>query len=187
MRKVTSLKDNQLKLGEKTLSSEQVYQGHFLKVQKDEVLLPDGKVSQREYILHPGASLVVPILDDGNVIVLRQYRHSCKQIFWEFPAGKIDKGEEPLQTAHRELQEETGYTAKSMRYLTSIHPVIGYANEVIHIYRAEGLTYVGEKLDEGEHLEVYMKPVSELVAMARRGELTDVKTQVALFWLDKNW
>lgn len=174
-------------LVEKTVSSEQIFQGYFLKIQKDEVLTPDGKTSFREYIKHPGASLVVPVLDDGNVVILRQYRHACKQIFWEFPAGKIDKGEEPLTTAHRELQEETGYKSEKMRYLTSIHPVIGYADEIIHIYRAEGLTYVGENLDEGEHVEVYMKSVPELMTMVRRGEITDVKTQIALFWLERSW
>lgn len=174
-------------LVEKTITSEIVYKGHFLKIQRDEVTLPDGKFSQREFILHPGASMVVPVLDDGRVVILRQYRHACKQVFWEFPAGKIDKGEEPITTAHRELREESGYAAKSMRFLTSIHPVIGYADEVIHIYMAEGLSFVGEALDEGEHIEVFTKTKVELLEMLRRGEISDVKTQVGVFWLDKGW
>lgn len=174
-------------LYEKTVSSEQVYGGHFLKIQKDEVLLPGGKKSYREYIKHPGASMVIPRLDNGNVIVLRQYRHACRQIFWEFPAGKIDAGEEPLLTAHRELEEETGFRAGKMRYLTSIHPVIGYADEIIHLYIAEELTFVGARPDEGEHMHVVEKSKDELMQMLRRGEVTDVKTQIGLFWLDKSW
>lgn len=174
-------------LYEKTVSSAQVYNGYFLKIQKDEVLLPNGKTSSREYIKHPGASMVVPVMSNGNVIVLKQYRHACRQVFWEFPAGKMDAGEEPLTTAHRELEEETGFRAGKMRYLTSIHPVIGYADEVIHLYLAEDLTFVGAKPDEGEHMHVIEKSKDELMQMLRRGEVTDVKTQIGLFWLDKSW
>jgi ADP-ribose pyrophosphatase len=172
-------------LVEKTLHSEKVYTGRFLKIQKDEVLLPDGKTAYREYILHPGAAMVIPLLDNGQVIMERQYRHAVGQVFWEFPAGKIDSGEKSAETAVRELKEETGFTAREWRYLTTIHPVIGYANEKIDLFLAKGLQQTGAQLDAGEFLEMQEVPVAELLPMIRRGEVSDVKTQIGIFWLEK--
>ncbi len=172
-------------LVEKTLGTEQTYNGRFLKVHRDEVMLPDGKTSFREYILHPGAAMVVPVLDNGNVVMVRQYRHAVKEVLLEFPAGKIDAGEKSVQTAVRELTEETGYTAREMRYLTSIYPVIGYANEKIDIFLAKGLTVGTQKLDHGEFLELVEINPADLLPMVRRGEVADVKTQIGIFWLDK--
>lgn len=173
------------KLNEKTLSSEKVYDGRFLKIQKDQVLLPDGKTSYREYILHPGASMIIPILENGNVVMVKQYRHAVKQVFLEFPAGKIDAGEKPLETAQRELKEETGFSGGVWRYLTTIHPVIGYADEKIDLFLATDLKQTGAQLDDGEFLELVELSMDELMPMVRRGEVSDVKTQIGIFWLNQ--
>ena len=172
-------------LMEKTLHSEKVYSGGYLKIQKDQVMLPDGKTTFREYIIHPGAAMVIPLLDNGRVVMEKQYRHAMGQVFLEFPAGKIDSGEKTSETAIRELKEETGFTAREWRYLTTIHPVIGYANEKIDLYLAKGLVQTGAKLDQGEFLEMLEVPITDLLPMVRRGEITDVKTQIGVFWLEK--
>lgn len=170
------------KLKEKTLHSEQVFQGRFLKVTRDQVETSDGKTSHREYIKHPGAAAVLPILDSGEILLLRQYRHAVKQIFYEIPAGKRDHGENHETTAVRELEEETGYKAKNLEYLTKIHPVIGYGDEVIYLYKATGLTEGRQKLDEGEFVEIVKLSSEKLKNMVKKGEITDVKTLTALFW-----
>lgn len=170
---------------EKTLSSSLAYDGRFLKVQKDEVLTPEGKTYVREYIRHPGAAMIIPVLNEKTVVMVRQFRYSLKQFFWEFPAGKIDPGEKSLETAKRELVEETGYTAESMRYLTAIYPVIGYADERIDFYLATDLKPGEMKLDEGESLEVHEVPIADLITQVRRGEIGDVKTQLGVFWLER--
>lgn len=171
---------------EKTLSSELVFEGRFLKIQRDEVILPDGKTSYREYIQHPGAAMVIPVLPNGNVVMIKQYRHALGKVLLEFPAGKIDVGEKSVQTAVRELQEETGYEAREMRYLTSINPVIAYANERIDLFLAKDLSQPGpQNLDHGEFLEIIEINPAELLPMVRRGEISDVKTQIGVFWLDK--
>lgn len=170
---------------EKQLKSDLVFQGSFLKVLRDEVELPDGKKSTREYIPHPGAAMVVPVNDQGNLVMIRQYRYAVKKTFIEFPAGKIDPGEEPLQTAVRELEEEVGLVAKELRHLTTIHPVIGYSNERIEIYLAKGLSATEQRLDHEEFLDVFEIPVSEAIEKMHQGEITDVKTMVGLFWYDQ--
>lgn len=170
---------------EKTLTSENVYDGRFLQIQRDEVLLPDGKTSWREYIIHPGAAMIIPVLDNGNVLMIRQYRHAIGEVLLEFPAGKIDAGEKTVQTAVRELQEETGYGAKEMRFLTTIYPVIGYANEKIDLFLAKGLSRGLQKLDHDEFLDVVEMNPAELLPLVRRGEVGDVKTQIGIFWLDR--
>jgi len=173
------------KLEEKTLSSQEIFRGRFLKVQRDEVVGPDGRHYQREYILHPGAAMIVPVLPNGNVVMVKQYRHAMKQVFIEFPAGKRDKGEEILKTAQRELAEETGYTAKNWKFLTTIHPVIGYSDEHIDLYLAQDLTAAQAKPDQGEFLEVFEVSPAELMQWVREGKISDVKTQIGAFWLDK--
>lgn len=170
---------------EKTLSSVEVFIGKFLRVQRDQVELSNGQISYREYIKHPGAAMVIPLLDDGSVVMVRQYRHAMKQAFLEFPAGKIDKGEEPLQAAHRELKEETGYSCGEMIWLTTIHPVIGYADERIEIYLAKSLTQGQQNLDAGEYVEIETHQPQELLEMIRKNQMTDVKTQIGVFWLSR--
>jgi ADP-ribose pyrophosphatase len=170
---------------ESVVSSKLVYDGSFLKVQKDQVKLSNAATSSREYILHPGAAMIIPLLDEKTVILERQYRHPLKQVFWEFPAGKIDIGETAEQTAHRELREETGYQAGQMNWLTTLHPGIGYSNERIEIYLARDLVAGSSNLDENEFVTLHKVPVSALLELIRTGQVTDVKTQIGIFWLEK--
>lgn len=169
------------KLIESTLASEQLVDGLLLKVYRDRVRLPDGKDSQREWIDHPGAAAVVPLLEDERVLLVRQYRYPARRTFLEVPAGKLDmKGEAPEEVAARELTEETGWRADTYTHLGSQYPCIGYSNELIHFYLAEGLSSGKQNLSEGEFVEVMMMPFEEAVGMARRGELADMKTSYAL-------
>lgn len=170
-------------LTEKQLSSEQVFEGRFLKVRRDTVSLPDGGEAYREFIRHPGAVAVLALTDDGRLVMERQYRYPAAQTFIEIPAGKIDPDEPPADTARRELLEETGYQASQWRYLGKAFPCIGYADEVIHYYLATGLTLSARQLDEGEFLEVMLLPVDEVQAMSLDGRITDSKTLVGLHWL----
>jgi ADP-ribose pyrophosphatase len=165
---------------ETTVSSEQVYRGKLLDVRCDSVRLPDDGLATREYIVHPGAVLVLPVLPDGRLVYVRQYRYPLRQVFVEFPAGKLDPGESALATAIRELQEEAGYTARDWTRLGVVHPLLAYSTEAIELYLAEGLAHVGAKLDDGEFLEVRTASVAELLAAVDRGEVTDAKTVTAL-------
>jgi ADP-ribose pyrophosphatase len=165
---------------ETQVSSEQVFDGKLLHVRRDTVRLPDGSLATREYIVHPGAVLIVPVLADGRLVVERQYRYPAGAVFIEFPAGKLDPGESELATAQRELAEEAGYTASKWTPLGRIHSVVGYSNEAIDFYVAEGLTLVGAKLDAGEFLEVVTMSVDEMLAALDRGEITDAKTVASL-------
>ena len=165
---------------ETRVSSAPVYRGKLLDVRCDSVRLPDGSLATREYIVHPGAVLVVPVLADGRLVVERQYRYPLQQVFVEFPAGKLDPGESALATGQRELKEEAGYTAREWTRLGIIHPLLSYSTEAIEMYLAEGLEHVGAKLDEGEFLEVGIMNVADMLAAVDRGEITDAKTVTAL-------
>ncbi len=168
-------------LVETGLESEVVFQGAMLHVRRDHVRLPNGGEARREYVVHPGAALVIPILDDGRFVLERQYRYPVRRVMLEFPAGKIDPGETPLAAARRELVEEVGYEAASWATVVIIHPQIGYSTESIDVFAATGLTHVGARLDEGEFLDVVKMSENELLAAFDRGELTDGKTIAALF------
>lgn len=170
-------------LTEKQLDSEQVFDGRFLKVQRDTVSLPDGGTALREFIRHPGAVAVLALTDDGQLVMERQFRYPAAQTFIEIPAGKIDPQEPPADTARRELLEETGYKASQWRFLGKAYPCIGYADEVIHYYLATGLQLSERQLDEGEFLEVMLLPLEEVLAMSLDGRITDSKTLVGLHWL----
>ncbi len=170
---------------EKTLSSKQVFKGSYLKIERDEVQGPDQKTYSREYIMHPGAAMIIPLLKNGSVVMLRQYRHAVGQVFLEFPAGKRDPGEQTRATAKRELLEETGYEAREWRLLTTIHPAIGYSNEFIDLYLAKDLLQLESQPDHGEFLEVVELSPVELMRYVRAGQVTDVKTQIGAFWLEK--
>lgn len=167
-------------LVETKVASESVFDGKLLHVRRDTVRLPDGKLAKREYIVHPGAVLIVPVLPDGRLVVERQYRYPLDRVFIEFPAGKLDPGEAELVTARRELLEETGYEAGAWTPLGTIHTLISYTNEKIDLYLAEGLVHVGARLDDGEFLEVITLGVDEMLAALDRGEITDAKTITAL-------
>ena len=173
-------------LREDALHSDQVYRGHFLDVRRDEVRLPDGSTAGREYIVHPGAVMIVPLLDDGRLVVERQWRHPMARVMLEFPAGKIDAGETPLTCGVRELIEETGYCAAEWARAGILHNAISYCDEGIEVWFARGLSLGEARLDEGEFLDVYTATQAELEAQALSGELTDAKTLVGLLWLT-NW
>jgi ADP-ribose pyrophosphatase len=171
-----------LDLTEYELSSEIIASGGMLTVKRDQVRVPSGVQSQREYVLHPGAVVVVPLLENGNVVLERQFRYPLRKTFIELPAGKIDKNEDILTTGQRELLEETGYTAKEWVNLGHQHPCIGYSNEVIHMYLARGLTLGAHDRDEDESLEIFELPFETAIEMVTRCEITDGKTIVALFF-----
>lgn len=170
---------------EKALASETVFQGKLLRVKCDTVSLPDGKVTTREYVEHGGAVMIIPLLDSGELAMERQYRYVLHRHCLEFPAGKIDPGEEPLATGRRELLEETGYVAREWTYLATIHPTVAYSTERILVYLARGLEHQGSNLDEGEFLEVLNLSLDALLDLVRTGEITDVKTVIGVFWLEK--
>ena len=172
-------------LEERMISSETIASGGMLTVKRDQVRLPNGHQSQREYVLHPGAVVVVPLLANGNVVLERQFRYPLHQVFIELPAGKIDPQEDVLTTGQRELLEETGYTAKEWIKLGLQHPCIGYSNEVIHIYLARELTLGLHQRDDDESLEVFELSLEKCMAMILNGEITDGKTIVAMMFAEK--
>jgi len=173
-------------LRETRVSSEAVFDGRLLHVRRDQVRLPGGDLALREHIVHPGAAMVVPILDDGRLVVERQFRYPLDRVMVEFPAGKLDAGEPSLACAVRELAEETGYRAAEWAYAGVLHNAIAYCNEGIHVWFARGLTPGAQGLDHGELLDVETMSADTLLAMAQRGELTDAKTLIGLMWL-QNW
>lgn len=172
-------------LTEQGLESQLVYDGKLLKVRKDCVLLPDGTKTTREYIHHPGAVMMVAMLDDTTLLLERQFRYALRRHFIELPAGKIDAGEEPLAAAARELREECGYNAAQWRHLATLHPVVGYGDERIELFLAQNLSYVGRALDDGEFLEVMQTPLAEALEWVRSGKITDAKTVSGLMWAEK--
>jgi ADP-ribose pyrophosphatase len=173
-------------LVETRTSSERVFDGKLLHVRRDHVRLPDGGSATREYIVHPGAVLIVPVKDDGRLVVERQFRYPLNRVMIEFPAGKLDPGESPLATAQRELIEEAGYTASKWTRLGTVHTVVSYSTEAIELFVAEELSHVGAKLDHGEFLEVLDMSVDEMLAALDAGRITDVKTVAALLIYDRH-
>ncbi len=173
-------------LREAALEQQQAWRGGFLDVRRDLVSLPDGTTSHREYIVHPGAVMIVPILDDGRLVVERQWRYPIGQAMVEFPAGKLERGEPPLTCAMRELFEETGYRAAEWARAGILHNAIAYSTEGIEVWFARGLVAGTRRLDHGEFLDVAETDLDELDAAARRGELTDAKTLIGMLWL-QNW
>lgn len=167
-------------LTETLVSGAEVYAGGFFRVHRDVVRLPDGRTSVREYIRHPGAVGIVALLDDGRVVLERQYRYPHGRDFIEIPAGKLEPGEPHFETAKRELLEETGYAAKAWSYLGVIHNAIAYSDEGIELWLARGLEKREAKLDEGEFLEVLLLPFGDALAMCGDGRITDVKTIIGL-------
>jgi ADP-ribose pyrophosphatase len=161
---------------ETLVRSELLLSGKFLHVKRDTVSLPDGSQASREYVVHPGAVVVVPLLDDGRVVLERQFRYPVGQVMIELPAGKLDAGEDPLLCGLRELHEETGYTASEWAYAGQMHLAIAYSTEIIHIYFARGLTLGERQLDTGEFLDVFTASSEQLLDWCADGSITDAKT-----------
>lgn len=183
MAKVTEEMINRVK--ETQTATERVFDGNFLHVDRDTVVTASGLTRTREYIRHPGASVIIALFDDDSVLLEYQWRQPCRRAFWELPAGKIDPDEEPSLCARRELEEETGYQAREWFYLGRIHNAIGYSDEHLEFFLAKGLVSGTRHLDEGECLEVQKVRVSDLKQMVLNGEITDVKTIVGTYWLEK--
>ena len=170
---------------EHPLSSRLAYDGGLLKLHRDEIRLPDGEVAWREYVVHPGAVMMIAFKDARTILLERQYRYPHRKHFIELPAGKLEPGEEPLATAKRELIEECGFEAREWWKVFTLDPSIGYSNEVIHLYGARDLHHVGAQLDVGEHLETFEAKISDALQWVRDGIITDTKTMLGLLWWDK--
>ena len=172
-------------LRETRIDSEVVFKGGFLEVRRDRVRLPDGRPTNREFVVHPGAAAMVPIFPDQRILIERQYRYPVGATFVEVPAGKLDPGESALDTARRELVEETGYRANERAFLTRLHTAIGFSDEAIDVFLCRDLVATGQALDDGEFLEIEIVTLGWLVDELRAGRLTDVKTQIVTFWLER--
>lgn len=163
------------------ISSEKIFDGTLLHVRRDTVKLPNGNTATREWIKHPGASSVIPLLEDGSIILVKQYRYPVGKITLEVPAGKLDApDEDPLVCAERELSEETGYTAEKMEKLTTIATTVGFSNEYIHLYLATGLHSGKQHTDADEFINVVKVPLKEAVAMVNDGRIIDAKSVVSI-------
>lgn len=167
-------------LVESLVKKRSIYKGNAVTFRVDEVRLPNGKLATREFIDHPGAVGVVPLLEDGRVVLVRQYRHPVREITLELPAGKLNKGENALSCVRRELQEETGYTAQKISRLIDYWPTPAFASEVLHLFLAEGLVAGPVNPDEDEFLEVVDMPFEKALSLAKSGRIRDSKTVIGL-------
>lgn len=167
-------------LEEKKISSELIYDGRIFKVTRDEALLENGKTAQREVVHHSGGVTVIPVTENNEILMVRQYRYPHEKAMLEIPAGKLEKGEKHYDCGKRELMEETGCTCKNYEYVGEVVPTPAYLTEVIHMYIATGLEFQGQNLDDDEFLEVEKVPIEKAVEMVMNGEITDSKTQIGI-------
>jgi len=172
-------------LKESRITTEVVYKGDFLDVRRDEVLLPNGKTGTREWINHPGAVVIIPILPNGEIALIKQFRYAARSEFLELPAGKLDEGEDPKACAFRELEEEIGYRAGKMQFIANIHPAIGFANEIMSIYLAEDLKKTNYNRDKDEFIELIPTNMEEALNLVWENKITDVKSIIGLLWLKR--
>ncbi len=169
-----------MKLVDELISSEVVYTGRVVTLRVDTVMLPDGRITTREVIAHRGAVSIVPLLDDGHVVLIRQYRRAADAVLLEVPAGTLEEGEHPEDCAYRELTEETGYRARTITRLFQQFLAPGYSAEILHVYLAEGLVPGKQSFDDDESIEVHPVMLSEVPGMISRGEIADAKSIAAL-------
>ena len=167
-------------LFEEKISSKLIHNGDFLVLNKDTVLLPNGKTSTREFVTHPGAACIVAVDEEDNILMVKQYRYPISKVMYEVPAGKLDSGEEPINCAKRELEEETGYKANNFDLIGSLYPAPAYSNEIIYIYLATKLSKTNMNLDEDEFLVCEKIKISKVLEMIMNGQITDAKTQIAV-------
>jgi len=165
---------------EKTVEEKLIFDGRVITVYHNKVLLSDGTTAMREIVAHPGGVCVAPLTDKGELLFVRQFRCPYEEILTELPAGKLEKGEDPLEAGIRELSEETGASADCVRSLGKLYPSPGYCGEIIHLYLATGLSFGDQHPDDDEFLDVLRIPLDKAVDMVMNGELTDSKTQVAV-------
>lgn len=170
---------------EAQLGTRTPYRGGMLEVREDNVRLPDGSHAKREYVVHPGAAVILPIFDDWCILLERQFRYPPHAHFLELPAGKFDPGEAPIATARRELREETGYVATDWCHLCRLYPCVGYSDEIVEMFVARGLRYEQAALDEGEFLETLSVPLDDALEWIRAGRITEAKTILGLLWADR--
>lgn len=174
-----------MELFEKKIKSEKIFDGKIVKLFVDDVELPNGRISKREIVRHPGAVCVVPVTDDGCVIMVRQFRYPFASVLLEVPAGKLEYGEDPLSAVRRELSEESGVEAENIEYIGKLYTTVAIFDEQIHMYLATGLTFRKSHPDEDEFLEVVKIPLNTLVRMIMDGEIPDAKTQIAILKADR--
>ncbi|MBO5356714.1 MAG: NUDIX hydrolase [Clostridia bacterium] len=174
-----------MELFERKLNSKQIFDGKVVKLFVDDVELPDGKKAIREIVRHPGAVCVIPIDNDENVIMIKQFRYPFSEVLLEIPAGKLEPNEDPLEAVKRELEEESGVNAQSVEYIGTMYTTVAILDEKIHMYLATGLTYKSAHPDEGEFLEVEKIPLKTLVDMVMEGKIPDSKTQIAILKAEK--
>ena len=172
-------------LTEKTRSSKCVFRGSFLDVIMDEVILPDGNTGTREWINHPGAICCIPVLENGNICLIQQYRYSVRKHMIELPAGKLDIGEKPKDCAKRELEEEIGYKANNIKLLTVMYPAVGFANEKMYLFIAKELKKTKINLDQDEFIQLVPKTLEEAIQMIWDGQISDAKTIIGLLWAER--
>ncbi len=170
---------------ESTLTTHTAYRGRMLTVKEDQVRLPDGGKATREYIEHPGAVMILPLFEDFSLVLEHQYRYPMRAHILELPAGKIEPGEDSLNTAKRELLEETGYVAQEWRHMTTLYPCVGYANEKIELFLARNLRLQGHPGEEGEFIETIKVSLDDALGMVERGEINEMKTILGLLWAEK--
>jgi len=172
-------------LVETRVSSEPVFDGALLHVRRDTVRLPTGRHATREYVVHPGAVAVLPLFDNGEILLERQFRYPLARVLLEMPAGKLDPGEEPLACGQRELREETGYSATRWEHLFTYYPLVAYSDERIEVFLAQGLTLGESKLDDGEFLETFTVPLTTAAEWVRSGQIVDSKTMLAILTVER--
>lgn len=175
--------DREIDYTEARVDGRLAYDGLLLKLEEDTVRLPDGSLTRREWVRHPGAVVMIAMLDGNTLLLERQYRYPLQRHFLELPAGKIDAGEEPLQAAKRELREECGYEARRWHHFSTLHPCIGYSNERMEYFLARDLHPAEQSLDDGEFLEVLPMKLTDALALIHNGGITDIKTVAGLLWL----